>query len=109
MALFCYCPGVSSRPHNSWKRLLNRAPLAALEFDILAKLVDLERESPVEFDLVLPIVAGRHTVAVTGLEGWMYMKNTPQIRGVLVRDTVLAVWPTARVAALPEHYNGFDP
>jgi hypothetical protein len=48
--------------------LLNRDPLRAVEFDILAKLVNLDAEA-VELDLVLPIVAGRHRLGTLRVAG----------------------------------------
>jgi hypothetical protein len=48
--------------------LLNRDPLRAVEFDILAKLVDLDAEA-IELDFMLPIVAGRYRLGTLGVAG----------------------------------------
>jgi hypothetical protein len=54
--------------------LAKAATTAAVKLYLIADLVDLDAKA-VEFDLVLPVIAGRHGLARTGLQGSMYLNN----------------------------------
>jgi hypothetical protein len=62
--------GISARstPTSRGKRLLKTRPVAAVEFYLVAQLVDLDPEA-VELDLVLPIVAGWHRFGALRMAG----------------------------------------